>query len=137
SGSSAMEATITLSATSRSRMVSWARYTIPIAPLPSGLMISYLPMRPESSFSGADGASGFDSGSLMTRGEAPSEALELEDKRAAESTRAEGEAPPRRARATAGRRALLRSALPRHREMVAAVARPAVLGGLLAQRHLL
>ena len=71
SGSSAMAATITLRATSRSRMVSWARYTIPIAPLPSGLTMSYLPMRPESSLIGPDGAEGLDSGSLIARGTTP------------------------------------------------------------------
>ena len=55
SGSSAICDTMTLRATSRSRMVSWARYTIPIAPLPIGRTISYLPMRPDSSLTRAAG----------------------------------------------------------------------------------
>ena len=40
SASSAICDTMTLRATSRSRMVSWARYTMPMAPLPIGRTMS-------------------------------------------------------------------------------------------------
>ena len=71
SGSSAICATMTLKATSRSRTVSWARYTWPIAPLPIGRTISYLPMRPVSSR--GTGLSGLVGSGMVTRGRNPSQ----------------------------------------------------------------
>src|SRR5438477_3540142 len=111
---------------------------MPIAPLPSGLSMSYLPMRPESSLIGADGASGFDSGSLMRGGKAPLGALELDDEHTEESIwrGVSPRTPPAKAH-RAGPPLLGLPRLARHREVVAAVAGPAVLGGLLAERDLL
>src|SRR5579871_60562 len=68
SGSRNTSGSMVLSATSRPVNVSFARYTVPVAPLPSAFCTSYLPICRPSSNAGAAGAfSGIDEGGLGRR----------------------------------------------------------------------